>query len=182
MENLSNGRLKWIANPCPLIRVQSSNLWFSDPHNDTMTKIYKITNSINSKSYVGKTNGCIFVRFNQHVSESTKARSINRPLYRAFNKHGVANFSVELIEEVAEEEAATREIYWVAAFDTYKTGYNATIGGDTGSFLNKELIVKTYEELGSGAAVARKLGCHISSVYNILSYCNVTKVQDSLKE
>lgn len=139
----------------------------------TMTKIYKITNLINSKSYVGKTNGCIFVRLKQHISESAKVRSINRPLYRAFNKYGVSNFSIELIEEVAEEEATAREIYWVREFDTYKTGYNATIGGDTGSFINKELVVKTYTELGSGAAVARKLGCSISSVYNILSYCNV---------
>ena len=48
--------------------------------------IYCITNTINSKVYVGKTLLPIQKRFQQHLQDAK--RFIDRPLYRAINKYG----------------------------------------------------------------------------------------------
>lgn len=42
-----------------------------------MAYIYVITNSVNGKQYVGKTNGSIEKRFKEHISDSKKERCEN---------------------------------------------------------------------------------------------------------
>lgn len=54
--------------------------------------IYKITNLINGKSYVGQTIQALNVRFRSHLREDTY-------LGRTMRKYGLENFSVEVIEE-----------------------------------------------------------------------------------
>ena len=63
-----------------------------------MAIIYKITNQINCKIYIGKTEKSIERRFKEHCAEFSKDRSKNRPLYRAFAVYGMENFTIELIE------------------------------------------------------------------------------------
>lgn len=109
-----------------------------------MAFIYKIKNNINNKCYVGKTEESIEKRFSQHISESKRERCKNRPLYRAFNKYGYENFSVELIEETDNPEE--KEIYWIDFLDTYNKGYNATKGGDGKKLINEELILHLLQE------------------------------------
>ena len=61
-----------------------------------MSFIYKITNQINGKSYIGKTNlPSIQERFKEHISDSKRARMEKRPLYSAMNKYGIENFKIE---------------------------------------------------------------------------------------
>lgn len=74
-----------------------------------MASIYKITNKINNKVYIGKTNNSIQQRFKEHIRDSKKHS--NRPLYRAFNKYGIDNFTISMVEECNPEVAAEREIY-----------------------------------------------------------------------
>lgn len=98
-----------------------------------MAFIYKITNLINQKVYIGKTETSVAHRFQQHLQESTKSRSQYRPLYRAMNKYGIENFVVETLEETS--NPIEREIYYIAKYHSYIgdeqcNGYNATIGGD----------------------------------------------------
>ena len=95
-----------------------------------MAYIYKITNTINNKLYIGKTVNTIEKRFNQHKNESKTERSKKRPLYRAINKYGIENFEIEIIEECNYDILNEREIYWINYYDTYNNGYNATLGGD----------------------------------------------------
>jgi group I intron endonuclease len=64
-----------------------------------MAYIYMITNEINGKVYVGKTEESIQKRFVEHCADSKKERNKNRPLYRAMNKYGVENFTIHLLEE-----------------------------------------------------------------------------------
>lgn len=67
-----------------------------------MGYIYKITNKINHKMYIGKTNYADpYDRFKEHIRDSKKERCKNRPLYRAMNKYGLENFEFEVIEETA---------------------------------------------------------------------------------
>lgn len=61
-----------------------------------MGYIYKITNNINSKVYIGQTIGTIEKRFNEHKRAAIKG--CHYALHRAIKKYGIDNFSVEEIE------------------------------------------------------------------------------------
>ena len=50
--------------------------------------IYKITNTINNKVYIGKTLSSIEKRFAEHKEDSHRPQEQIRPLYRAMNKYG----------------------------------------------------------------------------------------------
>ena len=74
-----------------------------------MSYIYKITNNINGKVYIGKTNKTIMKKFKKHCEDSLKYKE--RPLYRAFNKYGIKSFSVNEIEECNPNIVNEREKY-----------------------------------------------------------------------
>jgi len=73
-----------------------------------MIGIYKITNTINQKSYIGQSN-YIERRFAQHKSPYEQTRFADKPLYKAFKKYGIENFSFEIIEECPVEKLNKRE-------------------------------------------------------------------------
>lgn len=126
-----------------------------------MPYVYKITNDINDKIYVGKTMFSIQERFNQHINDSKRDRNKNRPLYRAIRKYGSEHFTVSLIEEVNSPLAAEfSEVYWIEYYDSYKHGYNATKGGDGKSYLDYDYIYQIWKENDecSMAVLADKLG------------------------
>lgn len=102
--------------------------------------IYKITNTINGKSYIGKTEESIDKRWKEHLRDFKRERCKDRPLYRAMNKYGIENFILECLEET--EFTSTREIFWIETFGTYLSGYNATIGGDGKCYVDADLILK----------------------------------------
>lgn len=76
-----------------------------------MSYIYVITNDINNKQYVGKTNNSIEQRFREHINDSKKERCEKRPLYSAMNKYGIEHFLVKELEQCSEEESCIKEIY-----------------------------------------------------------------------
>lgn len=121
--------------------------------------IYKITNLINGTLYIGKTVDTIKERWNQHKSESCKERAKNRPLYRAINKYGIENFTIEVIEEVDIKELSKREIYWIGYYDTYNNGYNATLGGDGAILYDYNLIIDLIQQNCRTEEICSILGC-----------------------
>lgn len=58
--------------------------------------IYKITNKVNGKAYVGKTTDTVQVRWGEHLKDSKRKRCANRPLYRAIGKYGADAFKHRL--------------------------------------------------------------------------------------
>lgn len=88
--------------------------------------IYKIENLINKKCYIGQSIN-IQRRWNIHKTDSRKPKY---PLYLAFKKYGIENFSFEVLEECLEEELNEKEIFWISKFDSYFNGYNQTLGGN----------------------------------------------------
>lgn len=133
-----------------------------------MAYIYKITNSINGKIYIGKTSQTIEERFKEHCRDSKRRQREHRPLYFAMNKYGIENFSVEEVEQCEDSEAEEREIYWIDAYDSYRNGYNATIGGDGKPCIDRDLVIKTYKEEQNQTKTAEKLGISMKSVHRIL--------------
>ena len=107
--------------------------------------IYKITNKVNGKAYVGKTIYTVEQRFKEHLRESKHEWVMARPLYRAMNKYGTENFIVEMLEEVADRTLLDeRERYWIAYYDTVRHGYNATLGGDGRLGVDRKMICDKY--------------------------------------
>lgn len=133
-----------------------------------MSYIYKITNLINQKGYIGKTIATVQERFRQHLSDANKERNKNRPLYRAINKYGPENFVVETLESCSNEILNEREIYWIDFYQTYQNGYNATLGGDGLSYIDYKEVVETYRKYQNCRKTAEVLGIHQDSVSNIL--------------
>lgn len=93
--------------------------------------IYKITNTINGKSYIGQTTN-LQKRWYQHKNGySTKI------MKKAFIKYGVENFDFEELIRVSSRDLNhlrvmlnTLEKFYIKKYNTYKKGYNATIGGE----------------------------------------------------
>lgn len=135
-----------------------------------MSYIYKITNNINQKIYIGKTSSSIQERFNQHKRDSRKITKEKRPLYEAMNKYGIENFTIEEIEEVENDEiACEREKYWIQYFNSYigainSNGYNATLGGDGKRLYNYKQIANKYKELQNVELVANFFKCDLETV------------------
>src|SRR5277367_4941397 len=116
--------------------------------------IYKITNNINNKVYIGKANDPC-VRFKKHISVafSTVNKEKDRlpKLYSSIRKYGKENFSFEIIEEFdSEEESYEMEIKFIEKYNSFRVGLNSTVGGRgalSGSTLDESTqsaIMKDY--------------------------------------
>lgn len=90
--------------------------------------IYKIVNNINNKHYIGQSKD-INMRFKQHKSENYRKHYCDKALYKAFDKYNIENFSFNVIEFCQTNRLDKREIYWIDYYDSYKNGYNRTLGG-----------------------------------------------------
>ena len=94
-----------------------------------MIGIYKITNNLNKHSYIGQSVR-IEHRWKEHKSPYNWKRESKKPLYLAFQKYGIENFTFEVLEECEREKLSEREKYWISFYNTYKNGYNQTSGGE----------------------------------------------------
>lgn len=95
-----------------------------------MIGIYKITNNINNNCYIGQS---VYIeeRWKEHKSKYNWERENKKPLYLAFQKYGLENFSFEIIEECEPEQLNLKEQYWIDYYNSYNNGYNMTSGGET---------------------------------------------------
>ena len=117
-----------------------------------MVGIYKITNLINGKSYIGQSTN-IQKRFNAHRSAAFNPnnKNYNFPLYKAIRKYGIENFSFEVLEECDISELNDKEIYYISKYNTHsKFGYNQDDGGNQASHyikLSDELVTAIIQRL-----------------------------------
>lgn len=146
-----------------------------------MGYIYKITNKINNKSYIGKTEKLIELPFKEHIRDSQKQYNQNRPLYRAFNKYGIDNFIIEELGEYLSEELSKWEIYWIGYYDTYKNGYNATLGGEGKTQFDRTLILQELKNNPYPSEIAKKFNCSRDTVINIAK-ANHIKVRNKAND
>lgn len=101
--------------------------------------IYKITNLVNGKVYIGQTITTIQKRFLKHCS------STDTLISRAIHKYGVEKFKVEQIDQAeTREELDDKERYWIKLYNSQlPNGYNLEGGGTR----NKEISPFTREKL-----------------------------------
>lgn len=74
-----------------------------------MIGIYKITNLVNNKCYIGQSIN-IHNRWKQHKSALTSNRHHSIKLQNSWNKHGYLNFKFEVIEECEVSKLNDREL------------------------------------------------------------------------
>lgn len=137
-----------------------------------MAYIYQITNQINGKIYIGKTERTIQERWREHCEDYLRERCYDRPLYRAMRKYGLSNFTIELLEETDNPEE--REIFWIEQKGSFKHGYNATMGGDGKKYIDYDLVVATYKNSGIIKETAKILGICEDTVHKILKQKDIS--------
>lgn len=88
--------------------------------------IYKITNNINNKVYVGQTARTFEGRMAEHQRHSRTA------IDKAIKKYGIENFTIEVIDQADSiNELNKLEIKWISHYDSMTSkGYNQCIGGE----------------------------------------------------
>lgn len=92
--------------------------------------IYKHTNKVNGKSYVGQTVYSMEKRWREHCSFANKNRTCY--FYRAIVKHGKDAFEHEILEDnIPQDKLNEREIFYIEKYGTFDNGYNLDRGGQT---------------------------------------------------
>lgn len=118
--------------------------------------IYKVTNKINGKFYIGYTSKSLEERKRTHLLGS-KYASYFSLFYCAIRKHGVDNFDWEIIDEATSiKESEEKEKFWIREMNSCNPsiGYNITKGGTGGDVTsnhpNREEIIKKQGLARSG--------------------------------
>ena len=91
---------------------------------DSVTGIYKITNTVNQMTYVGQSVD-LKARWRQHIKRGIGAETpLKNKLYPAMEEFGVWNFTFEVVEICKKEELNEREQFWQEYFNAKTYGYS----------------------------------------------------------
>lgn len=89
-----------------------------------ITGIYKLTNILNQKVYIGQAVD-IAERWRQHLKRAVGAEPMtSNKLYPAMKESGPYNFTWQIVEECKKEDLTTREKYWIEFYEGQGYGYN----------------------------------------------------------
>jgi len=122
--------------------------------------IYKATNKVSGKCYIGQTVKTLENRIYHHISNSKSA--IHKSIFHnALKSYGSDNFEWEVIATAdTKEQLNELEIYYITKYDSINTGYNMVEGG-TGGYnqfavdANKlKRAGKTWNEIYSDTGLA----------------------------
>lgn len=110
-----------------------------------MNHIYKITNKINNKCYIGLTTQGVNKRWSEHKYRFNLGERDHK-LYLAMKKYGVKNFDIEILKTVKDKNKLSElEINYIKEFDSFNNGYNMTYGGDTVSDETRSKLSKIFK-------------------------------------
>ena len=118
--------------------------------------VYKITNRVNGKFYIGITRNTAEFRFRQHINNARHKAKYSR-LAAAIIKYGKENFFVEVVETHSSDEQV--KLAEIRLIKEARPHYNVTLGGDgtTGHTLSEEQRQKARDRmLGSKINLGNK--------------------------
>ena len=84
-------------------------------------------------------------------------------------KYGIENFSFELIEECTQDELDDKEQYWIKYYDSFKNGYNNTIGGNGRKFFDITDMIQLWDAGADTKQICNELGCSVETAERYLS-------------
>jgi group I intron endonuclease len=121
--------------------------------------IYKVTNKINNKIYIGQTVNKLIYRKKGHVKSTEKGSTTY--FHCAIRRYGIEMFSWKIIDKVnSKEELNNKEQYWIKKYKSNikEFGYNLTSGGKQNGKYNDEVKQKISIKLtGKKASEEAKL-------------------------
>lgn len=138
--------------------------------------IYKITNLINGKAYIGQSiNIKRRWRDEKMAAQNSSKGDYDSVRSKAIRKYGIENFSFEIIEECSREKLNEREGYWATYYNTYiPNGYNVARCGQNHFVFNKldmdtllEIIEKLRETKESEIDIAKYYGVSLDTISKI---------------
>lgn len=115
------------------------SVYYMSPTKELLTRIvgtgkqagiYKITNQINGKVYIGQSVD-LHTRLTNHIKagigiSGTIARQL---VHDALFSDGIENFTFEIVEKCEKEQLNKKEKLWIETYSSDKYGYNRTAGG-----------------------------------------------------
>ena len=126
-----------------------------------MFYIYKITNKISDKCYIGRTCQEVSVRFKQHITGMGLGKKM--PIHLALSKYGSEMFTVETIfctKDLTDCEYA--EIYFINKFNSIApNGYNVDLNTD--KLKDNPYLIEEYKR---SSAVQSIEGENCNTEYN----------------
>lgn len=98
--------------------------------------IYRATNLVNGKTYIGQTKRTLKERKYDHIRVANKNGDYNPLISKSIRKYGEDNFNWSIIDEADTlDELNEKEVYWIRYYNSFIgfencNGYNMTLGGD----------------------------------------------------
>ncbi len=122
--------------------------------------VYKITNKISGKIYIGQTVRKAAERWVSHLSTSKRpeSKSGKTLISRTLAKHGEHNFTFEVID-IAENTSSLdhKEIFWINYFNSVAPyGYNLVSGGTKGRVYSEQSRLKMSNSRKKNPSSPRK--------------------------
>ena len=125
-----------------------------------MTGIYKITNLVNNKVYIGQADN-IYKRIEKHKNALIGNYHVNKHLQNSWNKYGADNFCFEILEECDSKNLTEREQYWINYYGGIESSvtYNLREASNCGTFNleTKKRISKALMEHSVSTETRNKL-------------------------
>ena len=150
--------------------------------------IYKITNKVNNKCYIGSTNNFERRKY-EHIISSTSQNypSYNYPLQKAFRKYGIDNFIFEVVEDNIElKNIAKKEYDYIIKYNCLSCnglGYNQTLYTDC-ALRDPDYIKKYIEQYGSKCAIVstnNEIIKLFNSLHDLARYLNISGQESTIK-
>lgn len=149
--------------------------------------IYKITNLVNNKIYIGQTINTIQHRFNQHINSAIHQKGCPY-LGNAIQKYGIDNFIIESIEEnIPFDLLNDKEVYWISYYHANNPdyGYNLTRGGNYSCVsisVEDELIINKLWDSGESIGnIEEKTGHSTNTIDRVLQNNTSYSISESKK-
>jgi len=111
--------------------------------------IYRITNLVNGKSYIGKTGMNFGDRWDCHRSQLNRGYHDNPHLQHAWKKYGKDAFEFRVIESASDVSCLDNlERKYIKQYRDQDKSYNILDGGDGGFLLGSHLSEETKRKIG----------------------------------
>ena len=145
--------------------------------------IYKITNLINNKIYIGLSVSSSNDRWKSHLWSARKnsIQAIDKAIY----KYGKENFKNEILERVPFKKGIryleNREIYYISKLKSFKSdiGYNQSLGGNVN--VARKLSIKSKIKMSKAQGTSLKVAAYNINGRLFKTYLNLKAAIDEFK-
>lgn len=107
------------------------------------TGVYKITNKVNGKMYVGSSAVSLTGRIRSHRKNLRLGTHANQYLLRAYQKYGSKSFVYSVLERCSSEECLKREQYWIDYYNSADERYGYNLYKTAGSPLGMKMSLES---------------------------------------